>query len=152
MTIRDVLCDAPDFAQAVCADIEDKDFFFPDGRANEAERLPQLKALCLSCNHRKECLEYAISRQIPYGIWGGSTPKERASVIRPSRIPVGTIANNVIDFNGQGFTANEIATALNTSIGYVRKILSQFGATRKGEIQSHQETKEGSLQSLGSLL
>ena len=150
MTIRDVLCDAPDFAQAVCATIEDKDFFFPDGRISEAERLPQLKALCFSCSHRKECLEYAISKEIPYGIWGGQTPKERAYVVRPNRIPVGTIANSIIDFNDQGFTANEIASELNTSLGYVRKILSQFGATRKGEIQSHQETKDDSSQSLES--
>jgi WhiB family redox-sensing transcriptional regulator len=151
MTIRDVLCDAPNFAQAVCATIEDKDLFFPDGRTDEAERLPQLKALCASCIHRKECLEYAISRQIPYGIWGGSTPKERAVVVRPSRIPVGEIANNIIDLNERGFTATEIASSLDTSLGYVRKILSQYGATRKGEIQSHQEIKEDSSQSSESL-
>ena len=147
MTIRDVLCDAPNFAQAVCATIEDKDFFFPDGRIDEAERLPQLRALCSSCIHRKECLEYAISRQIPYGVWGGSTPKERAAIIRPRRIPVGEVANNIIDLNERGLTANEIALRLNTSIGYVRKIIVQYGATRKGEIQSHQEIKEGSSQS-----
>jgi WhiB family redox-sensing transcriptional regulator len=150
MTIRDVLCDAPNFAQAVCATVEDKDFFFPDGRTDEAERLPQLKALCASCIHRKECLEYAISRQIPYGIWGGQTPREREVVTRPRRIPVGEIANNIIDLNERGFTATEIATRLDTSLGYVRKILSQFGATRKGEIQSHQKIKEGSSPSLES--
>jgi len=148
--IRDVLCDTPNFAQAVCATIEDKDFFFPDGRIDEAERLPQLKALCASCIHRKECLEYAISRQIPYGVWGGSTPKERAIIVRPNRVPLGEVAKNIIDLNERGFTANEIASRLTTSIGYVRKTIVRYVATRKGEIQSHQETKDDSLQSLES--
>jgi len=152
MTIRSVLCDAPNFAQAVCATLEDKDYFFPDGRGDEAERLPELKALCLSCTHRKECLEYAISNEIPYGIWGGSTPRERENVLRPRRIPVGEMANRIIDLNERGFTANEIALRLDTSIGYVRKIVTRFvDASRKGVNQSHQETKDDSLQSSESL-
>ena len=97
-------------------------------------------------------MEYAISRQIPYGIWGGQTPREREVIVRPRRIPVGEIANNIIDLNERRFTATEIASRLNTSVGYVRKILSQYGATRKGEIQSHQEIKEDSSPSSESSL
>lgn len=151
MTIRSVLCDAPKFAQAICATIEDKDFFFPDGRIDEAERLPELKALCASCIHRKECLEYAIGNEILYGIWGGTTPREREKVLHPRRIPVGEMANRILDLQERDFNAHEIAQRLDTSIGYVRKILTRFpSATRKGVNQSHQETKDDSLQSLES--
>jgi WhiB family transcriptional regulator, redox-sensing transcriptional regulator len=136
MTIRSVLCDAPKFAQAICATIEDKDFFFPDGRIDEAERLPELKALCASCIHRKECLEYAIGNEILYGIWGGTTPREREKVLHPRRIPVGEMANRILDLQDRD----------------VRKILTRFpSATRKGVNQSHQETKDDSLQSSESL-
>jgi WhiB family transcriptional regulator, redox-sensing transcriptional regulator len=151
MTIRSVLCDAPNFAQAVCATLEDQDYFFPDGRIDETERLSELKALCASCIHRKECLEYAISNEIPYGIWGGSTPREREEVIRPLRITNNQLANQIIDYNKKGFIANEIATQLDLSIGYVRKIITRYvTATRKGEIQSHPKTKDDSSQSLES--
>lgn len=152
MTIRSVLCDAPNFAQAVCATLDDKDFFFPDGRGDETERLSELKAICASCIHRKECLEYAISNEIPYGIWGGTTPREREKVLRPRRIPVGEMANRIIDLSERDFTAHEIALRLDTSIGYVRKIITRFpSATRKGVNQSHQETKDDSSQSSESL-
>jgi len=72
--------DLPRFDNAKCADVEDKDLFFPDNRTQEAERLHQLKAICSSCIHEKECLEYALEKQIPYGIWGGSTPADRDTV------------------------------------------------------------------------
>ena len=72
--------DLPKFDSAKCADIEDKDLFFPDNRTQEAERLHQLKAICSSCIHSKECLEYALEKQIPYGVWGGSTPADRDTV------------------------------------------------------------------------
>jgi len=151
MTIRSVLCDAPNFAQAICATLEDQDFFFPDGRTDEAERLPELKAICASCIHRKECLEYAISNEIPYGIWGGSTPREREKVLYPRRIPVGEMANRILELRERDFNAHEIAQSLDTSIGYVRKILTRFPrVTREGVNQSHQEIKDDSLQSLES--
>jgi len=151
MTIRSVLCDAPNFPKAVCATLKDQDFFFPDGRGDETERLSQLKALCGSCIHRKECLEYAISNEIPYGFWGGTTPREREDILRPTRIPVGETTHKIIDLSERGFTANEIALRLETSIGYVRKIITRYvDATRKGEIQSHPKTKDDSLQSLES--
>jgi len=41
----DFFVDLPRFAQAKCADVEDKDLFFPDNRKQEAERLHQLKAI-----------------------------------------------------------------------------------------------------------
>lgn len=151
MTIRSVLCDAPNFAQAICATLKDQDFFFPDGRIDEAERLPELKAICASCIHRKECLEYAISNEIPYGVWGGSTPREREKVLHPHRIPVGEMANRILELRERDFNAHEIAQSLHTSIGYVRKILTRFPrATREGVNQSHQEIKDDSLQLLES--
>lgn len=152
MTIRSVLCDAPKFAQAICATVEDKDLFFPDRRIDEAERLPELKAMCESCIHRKECLDYAISNEIPFGVWGGSTPRDREKVLHPRRIPVGEMANRILELRERDFNADEIAQRLETSIGYVRKILTRFpSATREGMNQSHQETKDDSLQSSESL-
>jgi hypothetical protein len=65
------------FERAACAEIEDPDYFFPEGKVEEAERLPNLRRICAGCIERKECLAYAIKEEIPHGIWGGKTPSER---------------------------------------------------------------------------
>jgi WhiB family transcriptional regulator, redox-sensing transcriptional regulator len=65
------------FENAACAEMDDPDYFFPEGKAEEAERLPNLRIICGACMDRKECLEYAIKEEIPHGIWGGKTPSER---------------------------------------------------------------------------
>jgi len=53
----------PRFENALCAELEDQDLFFPDGKAEEAKRLPQLRAICRGCVERKECLEYSIEKR-----------------------------------------------------------------------------------------
>lgn len=36
------------------------------------------KNLCACCAVRQRCLDYAMSSNEPYGIWGGMTSRERA--------------------------------------------------------------------------
>ena len=50
---------------------------------NEGELLA--KSICASCRLRKGCLESNIDEL--YGIWGGTTPNERAAM---RKVPVGT--------------------------------------------------------------
>ena len=135
--------DLPRFEQAKCAQVEDKDLFFPDNRTQEAERLHQLKAICASCLHSKECLEYAIDKEILTGVWGGTSPQEREQYLSPNTKPLGSVAALIIEYHRKGFPYYEIALQLGTSNGYVEKVLSKYRkATRKGEIQLHQQTKD----------
>lgn len=137
--------DLPRFDNAKCADVQDKDFFFPDNRTQEAERLHQLKAICASCIHEKECLEYALEKQIIYGIWGGKSPAERdAVVVREKNVIFKGMALNIIHLHKKGLSANEIAGQLHTSPSYAKRVVSKWSATEQGAAPLHQQTKDSS--------
>ena len=138
--------DLPRFESAKCADAEDKDLFFPDNRKQEAERLRQLKAICASCIHEKECLEYALEKQIPHGIWGGLTPADRNSVAiaNGKNYAFKGIALMIIKLHQKRISANEIAVQLNTSPGYVRRVLRKLASTEQGAAPLHQQIKDSS--------
>jgi WhiB family redox-sensing transcriptional regulator len=61
--------------RALCAQT-DPEAFFPEkgGSTREAKRV------CLSCDVRVECLEYALSNDERFGIWGGLSERERRRV------------------------------------------------------------------------
>jgi WhiB family redox-sensing transcriptional regulator len=58
--------------RALCAQT-DPESFFPEkgGSTREAKRV------CLSCEVRAECLEYALGNDERFGIWGGLSERER---------------------------------------------------------------------------
>jgi len=138
----DFFVDLPRFVQAKCSDVEDKDLFFPNNRIQEAERLHQLKAICASCIHEKECLEYALEKQIIHGIWGGSTPVERnAVVVKDKGVTFKGIALGIIQLHKKGLSVNEIAGQLHTSPSYAKRVVSKWLATEQGAAPLHQQTK-----------
>jgi WhiB family redox-sensing transcriptional regulator len=53
----------------------------PSDRAGGGTRREaRAKAVCARCPVRAECLDWATSRDIREGIWGGLTPEERQAV------------------------------------------------------------------------
>ena len=65
--------------RALCAQT-DPEAFFPEkgGSTREAKRV------CLSCDVRAECLEYALEHDERFGIWGGLSERERRRLKRRS--------------------------------------------------------------------
>ncbi len=63
--------------RALCAQT-DPEAFFPEkgGSTREAKRV------CLSCDVRSECLEYALGHDERFGIWGGLSERERRRLNR----------------------------------------------------------------------
>lgn len=61
--------------RALCAQT-DPEAFFPEkgGSTREAKRV------CMSCEVRSECLEYALAKDERFGIWGGLSERERRRV------------------------------------------------------------------------
>ena len=57
---------------ALCAQT-DPEAFFPEkgGSTREAKRV------CLTCDVRGDCLEYALQNDERFGIWGGLSERER---------------------------------------------------------------------------
>lgn len=65
--------------RGLCAQT-DPEAFFPEkgGSTREAKRI------CTGCEVRAECLEYAMTRDERFGIWGGLSERERRR-LRKSR-------------------------------------------------------------------
>jgi WhiB family redox-sensing transcriptional regulator len=60
-------------AKAACRDIENPDIFFAEHPgANKSTN--EAKKICKQCPVRIDCLEYAITNDERYGIWGGVSP------------------------------------------------------------------------------
>ncbi len=58
--------------RALCAQT-DPEAFFPEKGGSTREA----KKVCLSCDVRGDCLEYALSNDERFGIWGGLSERER---------------------------------------------------------------------------
>ena len=76
-----VLFGLPDEAswqeRALCAQT-DPEAFFPEkgGSTREAKRI------CVGCEVKSECLEYALGHDERFGIWGGLSERERRRLKR----------------------------------------------------------------------
>ena len=58
--------------EALCAQT-DPEAFFPEKGGSTREA----KKVCASCDVKAECLEYALSNDERFGIWGGLSERER---------------------------------------------------------------------------
>jgi WhiB family transcriptional regulator, redox-sensing transcriptional regulator len=58
--------------RALCAQT-DPEAFFPEKGGSTREA----KQVCLSCDVRGECLDYALANDERFGIWGGMSERER---------------------------------------------------------------------------
>ena len=76
--------------QAACA-VEDNSLFFPKAGGTHKAR-----AICARCPVQGECLEYALTNHIAWGVWGGADTAERRAIARgeqpkvyrgPGRLP-----------------------------------------------------------------
>ncbi|MEV8593918.1 WhiB family transcriptional regulator [Streptomyces sp. NPDC052013] len=74
---------SPDLAwqeEALCAQTGG-DFFFPEPGSSVREA----KRICGLCPIRATCLEYALSHDMRFGVWGGLSEKERLELRRAGR-------------------------------------------------------------------
>ena len=59
----------------------DPDLFYP---VNEDEA-DEAIAICMVCSVQEPCLEYALAARERYGVWGGTTEKDRRRIWRKRR-------------------------------------------------------------------
>jgi len=52
------------------------ELFFPERGASTRKA----KAICMACDARVECLEFAIQQSEKFGIWGGLSERERRKI------------------------------------------------------------------------
>lgn len=66
----------PYLDNAACRGLDPELFYAESGSA-----IIRAKALCAECPVREICLEWAIRRE-EFGVWGGTTARERAAMRR----------------------------------------------------------------------
>jgi WhiB family redox-sensing transcriptional regulator len=71
--------------RARCKD-EDPELFFPIGTTGPAAtQIEQAKAICMQCEVRAQCLEWALATGQDAGVWGGMSEEERRAHRRARR-------------------------------------------------------------------
>lgn len=71
--------------RAKCKD-EDPELFFPIGTTGPAAtQIDAAKAVCLQCEVRVPCLEWALATGQDAGVWGGMSEEERRALRRARR-------------------------------------------------------------------
>lgn len=66
--------------RANCASTDGEAFFPEKGASNR-----EAKRVCANCEVWRDCREYAISNDEPFGIWGGLSERERRKLVRAER-------------------------------------------------------------------
>jgi WhiB family redox-sensing transcriptional regulator len=71
--------------RARCKD-EDPELFFPVGTTGPAAaQIDEAKAICMQCEVRVQCLEWALTTGQDAGVWGGMSEEERRALRRARR-------------------------------------------------------------------
>jgi WhiB family redox-sensing transcriptional regulator len=68
-------------ASAACIGA-DSNLFFPEPGKVGNWQAKQARMICFDCPVRAECLEYALGFPGQPGIWGGTSEKERRTILR----------------------------------------------------------------------
>lgn len=66
-------------AEAACHG-EDQALFFPQAGARGRAAAATARAICAGCPVQLQCLAFALANGEEYGIWGGTTERERRAV------------------------------------------------------------------------
>jgi WhiB family redox-sensing transcriptional regulator len=75
----------------------DPDLFFPISTTGPAEKqISRAKLICGECRVQQQCLEFAMTHDLPYGIWGGSTPEDRQRQRRRTRRAAAAAAKRAV--------------------------------------------------------
>ena len=69
--------------RSLCAQT-DPESFFPEKGGSTREA----KKVCVGCEVRAECLEYALAERIDHGVWGGASERERRRLLKARRVRV----------------------------------------------------------------
>jgi WhiB family redox-sensing transcriptional regulator len=89
--------DMTDWRSAGACVSADPDLFFPISTKGPGEKqVSRAKMICAGCQVRRECLDFAMTNDLSYGIWGGSTPEDRQRERRRKRRAAASAARRAV--------------------------------------------------------
>jgi WhiB family transcriptional regulator, redox-sensing transcriptional regulator len=62
--------------RALCAQTDPEAFYSEDGSSTR-----EAKRICLGCEVKDDCLEYALEHRERFGVWGGLSERERRHLL-----------------------------------------------------------------------
>lgn len=65
--------------QARCAEV-DTELFYPE--KGDSYSADMARRICMQCEVRVQCLNYALDNSERYGIWGGTNERDRRPMLR----------------------------------------------------------------------
>jgi WhiB family redox-sensing transcriptional regulator len=135
-SLRYFIPSLPLLPDASCKGIVNPNLFFPVSKEQEAKCLPIVRSICAGCPERKECLDYALKEEIPYGIWAGTTPAQRGfgQGFRNRKTGRMNRSDAIRSLHSLGRTPKEIAETLRVEPAYVTQVLKR-AAKLEGETQ-----------------
>lgn len=73
----------PKFDNANCLSVGDPELFFVNSAEKHAKaQIKAAKKVCENCVHKLQCLDFAMTNEIRYGVWGGLIEFERRRMAR----------------------------------------------------------------------
>ena len=86
---------------------QETDLFFPEpGTKGAAKQAEEVKAFCKICFVSSDCLEYALKNEEAFGIWGGTTPKERSRILANRKVIARDVSIKVAKSNDNNKVQN----------------------------------------------
>lgn len=67
---------------ALCGGLSSTVFFQECSGVEGTRNIEMVKKMCQRCAVRQQCLEYALANDERWGIWGGTTERERRRMLK----------------------------------------------------------------------
>ncbi len=82
MKYRDNIQDRTWMEEAVCGGAETEAFY------SDTERFLRrlTEQYCKKCPVMNQCLEYALASEDQFGVWGGTTPRQRREMLKQKQL------------------------------------------------------------------
>lgn len=108
--------------EGACRGDSQPDRFFPEGHAKAP--VEAAKAVCQRCSVSVQCLEYALTHEEVYGVWGGMSERERRALKAPRPVvkQPSPHAASIRRLAGRGWTDPEIARHIGLRAETVQRI------------------------------
>jgi hypothetical protein len=117
-------------ADGLCRQVDNEPWFPEKG-----ESTIEAKRVCLRCDVREQCLQYALDNQERFGVWGGYSERERRRLaqgcdVTPNLTPGGNRVPrltdeqelDLMDLLAQGWTLSRLAAQFGISRSAVGRI------------------------------
>lgn len=118
---------------ALCAQTS-PDLFFPEDKAAAREA----KTVCMSCDVREKCLNWAIETKQDFGIWGGTTLRERNKIAKGGSAEMAMVKSlsrnqTIVNLHDKGVSIDVLAEKFDLPEVGIERIINRAKTQRANQ-------------------